>query len=166
MSFVNPPAHLKRNLNTEEKGKQRMLPMIQAKCHQYQEITDIEGQHDLGDMKCQLLDGRWINVELKTEEKWTGNLFIERWSNKPTGKVGWAWNLKQRDIILYFFLDSGNGYILSAKKLERYIADGHIASARYVKQHKNKWQKNETWGYLGKITDLIAAGVITREFSA
>jgi hypothetical protein len=106
-------------------------------------------------------------IEAKNETKWTGNLFIETWSNKPKRR-GWLFNLTHCDMLFYFFGDKRNRvHILDMQKLRRTFIDGEdinkvavISSKSYGEiQQKKHHQKNDTWGLLVKEEWLISKGI-------
>jgi hypothetical protein len=103
-----------------------------------------------------------IGIELKTEEKHTGNLFIETWSNKSRWNPGWIYT-SLADYLLYHFLDCGVCYVLSMRALKQFCfttpnkskSAGKLSDYREVEQGKHN-QKNDTWGRLVPVDDLKA----------
>jgi hypothetical protein len=104
-----------------------------------------------------------IGLELKTEERHTGNLFIETWSNKEHWNPGWIYT-SLADYMLYHFLDREVCYVISMKALKKFCfttpgankSTGRLTDYREVGQEKHK-QKNNTCGRLVPIDDLKAA---------
>lgn len=89
-------------------------------------------------------------VEFKAEEKWTGNLFLESWSNRPI-KKGWMYT-NPADYLFYHFLDKDICYGFLFSKLKEYYLD-NVYRYRHVPQGKTE-QRNNTWGLLVPIEDL------------
>lgn len=108
------------------------------------------------------------SIELKTERRHTGNLFLETWSNRNLddphnhAMVGSnpGWLLKSRaDLFMYYFLDADALYVLSGLALQRWAfgfggVEGRIYSYPEVKQGKYI-QANDTYGRLAPIAVLM-----------
>jgi len=81
-------------------------------------------------------------VEVKTEEKHTGNLFLETWSNKSCNNPGWMVK-SDADILIYHFLDNGMTYLFDFKLLKKWFVEKGSVFPEYP-QRKNS-QENDTW---------------------
>jgi hypothetical protein len=94
-------------------------------------------------------------VELKAERKWTGNLFLESWSNFGF-RPGWLIT-SQAELLLYYFTEAKRLYCCEMKALRDWaFQDGHILS--YAERSQQTYdQRNHTRGWLVKIDDLVAA---------
>ena len=116
--------------------------------------------------------GNVISIELKTEEKHTGNLFLEAWSNKclenyqywRSNGLNPGWMLKANaDYIFYYFLNTDDLYIIRTIALQRwafgYTGDKkeHQANIyRYKEKPQNKYsQLNKTTGWIVPIADIV-----------
>jgi hypothetical protein len=124
-------------------------------------------QQELGDAIFNDRAGRVWSVEIKAEERHTGNLFIETWSNRNLtdrsshsergSNPGWALKLRA-DLLFYYFLDADSLYIIDMFELKRWLFGygqqvGNIY--RFPEVVQSKWsQANETVGRLVKLDDL------------
>lgn len=115
--------------------------------------------------------GRQWFVEIKTEQRFTGNLFLETWSNRNLkdrdshaslgSNPGWLLKLKA-DLLLYYFLDNDHLYVFDLFKLKRWAFslpgknghDGRLWDYREVEQGANV-QRNDTRGRIVPIADLV-----------
>jgi hypothetical protein len=93
-------------------------------------------------------------VEVKTEEKHTGNLFLETWSNKACNNPGWMVK-SNADILIYHFLDNGMTYLFDFKMLKKWFVEKGSAFPEYP-QRKNS-QENDTWGKIIPLKHLSHA---------
>jgi len=115
-------------------------------------------------------------VELKCERKYTGNLFLETWSNRnlEDGRshaergqnTGWMYKLRA-DLLLYYFIDTDQLFSIKVLALKRWFfgrggelgayrrpsADGQTPMFREVKQEARD-QANDTRGVLVPIAVL------------
>lgn len=110
-------------------------------------------------------DGETVSVEIKTERKHTGNLFLETWSNRNLDsrdnyyrcepKPGWFVTLRASQL-LYYFLDTDTLYCIDMFALKRWAfgwlpADGVERQAniyRFPLRKAKCDQLNQTYGYL------------------
>jgi hypothetical protein len=86
-------------------------------------------QRELGDLMFNGPDGRLWSVEVKAEQRFTGNLFLETWSNRNLAdafshaergcKVGWLVECRA-DLLFYHFLDVDRLYVLELFALKRW----------------------------------------------
>lgn len=104
-----------------------------------------------------------VGLEIKTEKRHTGNLFIETWSNKSRNREGWIFTT-QADYVLYHFQDRNVCYVLSMRRFRDFCFTspskytgyaGRLFDYREVPQAKHE-QKNDTWGRLVPIDDLFS----------
>jgi hypothetical protein len=76
-------------------------------------------QEKFGDVLAQhRTESIWI--EVKAEEKYTGNFFIEEWSNYSKGNPGWMHKL-DTDMLWYHFLDVERVYLIDFQELKRWL---------------------------------------------
>lgn len=133
-------------------------------------------QESAGDVMTNTPDGRLWTIELKTERKWTGNLFLETWSNRNLdgrsghglhgSNPGWLAKLRS-DLLLYYFLDADILVSLDMFQLKRW-AFGYVDRDDVVtgNLYRHRWdaalkacvpvfremrqrvhvQANDTWG--------------------
>lgn len=151
----------------ETKGLAILLPYLRDRAHDGQLVVTSKGtlapflQGIIGDAVFNSDAETMWTVEIKVEERHTGNLFLEFWSNRNLRakgehaergqKVGWM--VSQRaDLLFYYFLDADRLYVFDLFKLKRWFF-GHddrqpalhnfrlVSQSRYV-------QRNDTCGYL------------------
>ncbi len=116
-----------------------------------------EMQQRFGDMVIQR-NGEMVWVEMKAEEKFTGNFFIEDWSNWSRGNPGWIHKL-DTDLLFYHFLDQNALYMVHFHELRAWLFSANdynnrMSNYRLVRQKKCD-QKNDTWGRLVPIRDVM-----------
>jgi hypothetical protein len=147
-------------------------PFIQAKAHNGMMVwpndspAGIAIQKSHGDIIMQTSEREVSTIELKAEEEFTGNLFLETWSNKNLcsqkshaergSEPGWL--VKSRaDLLLYYFLDTDDLFVCKMLALQRWAfgdgKPGKVWGFQEVRQNKYV-QKNDTWGHLVSI-DLL-----------
>lgn len=105
--------------------------------------------------------GQFVTIELKTEQRTTGNLFLETWSNLRFGgsQPGWLHTL-QAEWLWYSFLDEKAVYMMRHQTLwEWSMKHGNIN--RYRQRMAISDQRNETYGHLVPVEDLKQARVIS-----
>lgn len=127
-------------------------------------------QESAGDVILNDNDQRMWTVEIKAEQKHTGNLFLETYSNKNLenrlshaergSSMGWLYK-QCADLLLYYFLDTGDLYSIDLFKLKRW-AFGHKGMAGRIYRfnevlQQRHGQMNDTWGR------LVPIAVISRE---
>ncbi len=107
-------------------------------------------------------------VEFKIEDRHTGNLFLETWSNLYRRNPGWMVKLNT-DILLYYFLDCKQLYSISFQRLAKWAfgdsdafrhgervkgrSPGRIYDFPERRQQKRD-QVNDTWGRVIPLTVL------------
>lgn len=111
--------------------------------------------------------GRLQAVELKAEAKWTGNLFLELWSNRNLNNrdehallgstPGWLVTLRA-DWLFYYFEDVDRLVVLDVFALKQWAfgtqdGDGRLWAFRVAVQAKRQ-QANDTVGHLVPVTKL------------
>jgi hypothetical protein len=126
-------------------------------------------QETVGDMLFTNKQGFLRSVEVKAESRYTGNLFLETWSNRNLSNrhshaergsnPGWMFKLKA-DLLLYHFLDRDELHTLDFFALKQWaFSEGNLW--RYEeKPQSRRDQLNDTWGRCVPIADLNDAGII------
>jgi len=118
--------------------------------------------------------GRLVAVEVKAEEKFTGNFYLETWSNLNAGEpAAWegrgsnpGWLLKIHPTLLfYYFLAVDRLYIIRAHRLFRWafctpslsglVGATRIHDFRRAPQRKYS-QRNDTHGHLVDVAVIDA----------
>ena len=107
-------------------------------------------------------DGNFYACEFKVERRFTGNFFIETWSNRSRFRRGWLDHL-DADLLLYYFTDSCELFVIPFPRLKRWAFGGdspneRLHDYRHVCQHKYE-QKNDTWGRLVPVAVIHASDV-------
>lgn len=117
-------------------------------------------------------------VEFKIEDRHTGNLFLETWSNLCRRNPGWMVKLNT-DILLYYFLDARHLYSLGFQKLAKWAFGNSDAYRRGEKVNKRspgriydfperrqrkRDQLNDTWGRVVPI-EVLKKEVGLREYT-
>jgi len=90
-------------------------------------------------------------LEMKIEEFFTGNLFIEVWSNRKLATPGWFEKL-QGDWLWYYFLNNDELYTVPVAALRRW-AENNLRGYPLRQQTKRE-QLNDSWGYCVPIKHL------------
>jgi len=167
-------------MQVELAGKDDLLGFLNAQaCSGRVVITD-KGpmsaflQKTVGDA---VMNDRNMNVwgvEFKIEQAFTGNLFLETWSNLSRRTPGWMVNLNT-DIVLYYFLDTGVMYSMGFRKLADWAfgkSDNYRNGERVAncspgriyefpeRKQRRRNQPNDTWGR------LVPVVVLEREIGA
>jgi hypothetical protein len=161
--------------SVERRGLDVILPYLRSKAFDGQVIHIAKGplaaslQRTVGDVLMST-DGETVcAVEIKVEQRWTGNLFLETWSNRNLeSKAAHAqrgatpgWLVTSRaDVLLYFFLDVQSGVLVPVFRLKRWaFAAGAIYEWPELRQARYM-QANDTWGR------CVPVDVIEREVGA
>jgi hypothetical protein len=83
-------------MSSEEVSQQSLralVPFFEFRWgHPLVPYTDRESQEHRGDYQAISNAGAPFNLECKAERKYTGNLFVESWSNRTIGRKGWLEN--------------------------------------------------------------------------
>jgi hypothetical protein len=119
-------------------------------------------QRTFGDYLGEFADGYTRSLEVKTERRHTGNLYLETWSNRTTNnewrRDGWMFTL-QTDLIAFVFLDAEVGYLMSFSKLKDWaITEGKMYKfpERTPALSLEGGQMNNTVGHVVPIADVCA----------
>lgn len=116
--------------------------------------------------------GRLVSIELKTEGRHTGNLFLETWSNRNLGDAvshaergsnpGWLFK-SRADVLLYYFLDRDILCVAGMLALQRWAfrlagKNDPWPALKYPEMKQGKYeQTNDTHGVVVPINDLALA---------
>lgn len=119
-------------------------------------------QESVGDIIANDKDENLFAIELKAEQKHTGNLFLETWSNKNLDErqnhgchgsnPGWLFKIRA-DLLFYYFLDADILYSIDVFRLKRWaFGNGPRGKERagrlwdFQEKLVVDDQKNDTWG--------------------
>lgn len=93
-----------------------------------------------------------FSVEVKTEEKTTGNLFLETISNCTTGEAGWLFT-SEADLVAYGFLDGPRWLLFPLLPLRECIARRPDLPTRRARTTAHDGTLYETEGVLLSLDD-------------
>lgn len=145
------------NLTTERTGAQVISDYLEMKTgNRPIEIVDEHQQKWLGDIVTISKSGT-TSIELKIEERFTGNLFVELWSNREWGRPGWLFT-SEAQVIAFYFKDQDHMVGVELKSLKHWLLnqrDGKLDNYKQVKAKQTG--PNDTFGAIVPISDLRAA---------
>ena len=151
----------------ESKGRQRVDPFLRQISHQGRVVWTSKGrlsawlQRTVGDVIMNTSPDAVVAIELKTERKHTGNLFIETWSNKSRHKPGWLWTLNT-DLLCYYFLDTDRMYFVDFHSLKGWLSSQHdgggCVGERFAEKRAGRKQLNDTWGRCVPLSAIAREG--------
>lgn len=115
-------------------------------------VSGMKDQFSGKDLFITLNDGSQLSVEVKTElEDKYGNLFLETWSNKSSGRRGWIYTCKS-DWFIYQFINESWGYMFETKNLQSWFETCNVPE-----KPQRKWvQNNDSWGRPANIQLILA----------
>lgn len=135
-------------------------------------------QETVGDAVMNARDMTTWGIEFKIEQKHTGNLFLETWSNLSRRNPGWMVKLNT-DILLYYFLDCSSLYSIGFQRLVIWafgdssaFRNGERVNRRspgriydFPERKQNRYnQLNDTWGRIVPL-DVLRREVGIREYT-
>jgi hypothetical protein len=128
----------------------------------------LELQKSVGDVLVNSTREHVTCIEVKAEEQHTGNLFLERWSNRSRFTAGWFETLNT-DLLWCHFLDADVVYELPFARLRQWMywheRRGHPLANRFEHAKQQKYsQLNDTWGYIVPLRDLRADDLLRNIF--
>src|SRR5262245_61103406 len=108
----------------ERMAMTELMPWLTHKFSSVETCDSLFLQKTIGDFIV-TQEMRKRGVELKAEAEYTGNLFLEYFSNKPRRTPGWLWTC-QADWLFYFFNDVKTLYVFDFPALWQWAfgADG------------------------------------------
>ena len=149
----------------ETRGMARLLPYIEERSYEGRFVRTCKGplarfvQEELGDVIVNVNEDKIFAAEIKIEQRHTGNLFLETWSNRNLDSQsehasrgcnpGWLLKLRA-DCLLYYFLDTDDLYSIPLFRLKRWAFGSRTMNARlydFPELSQGKYnQMNETVG--------------------
>jgi hypothetical protein len=162
----------------EQRGLAILLPWLEERAHQGRIVSTARGtlarvlQADFGDYLINTEAGSVWAVEVKVEERWTGNLFLETWSNRNLedrvshaehgSAPGWLLRIRA-DALLYYFLDTDDLVTVPVFRLKQWAfgsgEEGGIY--RFPERRQGRYaQANDSWGR------CVPVDVLEREVGA
>lgn len=116
--------------------------------------SNVHLQRTIGDfLILHELTNQWHAIDVKTEVKYTGNLFVESWSNKTANRHsrdGWIFTLGS-DWLFMVYLDVRAVFIVDLRKLKNWcVIEGRMLDFREATVHRyiDGEQMNRTTGHL------------------
>lgn len=156
-------------LDIETQGMNVLLPYARKYGEVLQHGSQ-EAQKSLGDFSIKwTASGETSDVECKIEQKYTGNLFLETWSNLSRFTTGWMFHT-QADRIWYYFLDKNQLFVLNVEMLKRWAfgekpfneEDGNWQNGAnlydWPEVRCKRKQLNDSWGRLVPVEVLTKTG--------
>ena len=158
----------------EAKAYAVLMPYLEERSYQSRFVKTAKGalakwlQEQVGDVLMNVTDEQVCAIEIKAENTWTKNLFLEVWSNRNLESRqshadrgqnrGWLDKLRA-DVLLYYFLDEDILVSLPVFSLKRWaFGHGDVAGRLYdyPEKRQGKWvQMNDTWGRCVPVKTLI-----------
>lgn len=174
----------------EARSVAKLRGLLRDKCDDGRYVIISKGplapviQEIAGDL-CMNRDGAVYFAELKAEEQFTGNLFIEVFSNRCLAnrddharygmKPGWAIT-NGADLLLYHFLDVDDVYVIDFYRFKRWFFGSGVNGERdgvwwkygasgFQRVQQKYRQRNETVGILVPIKDIPRRTVLLHKWS-
>ena len=106
-------------------------------------LYDVESQKRGFDKRIMFQDNRSLIIEEKVRYQDYGDVFVERWEDKPIGKVGWAWDTELIcDYVAYAIWPSSLCIFINFKQLQTLLIQNEEV---YMKRRQ---YENAEGGYL------------------
>jgi len=160
----------------EQRGLALLLPYLEARAFQGRIVTTARGtlaptlQASMGDVLMNTdADTIWA-IEAKIERRWTGNLFLELWSNRNLddkashaargSAPGWLVTCRA-DLLAFYFLDTDDLLFVPVFMLKRWAFGSGPQDGVYAYPERCQrayGQANDSWGRIVPV-DVIARDV-------
>jgi hypothetical protein len=161
----------------ERRGMAVLLPYLETRAWRGQVIQVAKGplarhfQQRFGDLLIATGPGAVASVEIKVNRRWTGNLFLELWSNKNLddrashvergSTPGWLVTCRA-DVIGFHFLDVDTVLFLPLFRLQQWafgVGDRPGRVYDFPERCQRRYaQRNDTWGRIVPV-DVLAREV-------
>ncbi len=148
----------------EHRGLAVLLPYLAERAYQGRIVSTAKGplacalQRSFGDVFMNMDADTLRGLEIKVERHWTGNLFLETWSNRNLedrashhergSTPGWLVT-SRADLLLFYFLDTDDLITVSMLRLKRWAFGSGPQGGVYAWPEKQQFrygQRNDTWG--------------------
>lgn len=160
----------------EQQGMALLFPYLEARAYQGRIVSTARGtlartlQSSFGDIFVNTDASTVWAIEAKIERRWTGNLFLELWSNRNLyskaqhaargSTPGWLVTCRA-DLLAFYFLDSDDLIFVPVFALKRWAfgsgAQGGVYA--YPEKHQGRYvQPNDSWGRIVPV-DVVAREV-------
>ncbi len=162
----------------EHRGMAVLLPFLEERAHKGRVVSTASGalaktlQASFGDVLMNTDPDTVWSIEIKVEQHWTGNLFLETWSNRNLESKashaelgcnpGWMFSTRA-DLLLSHFLDTDDLVIVPMFRLKRWAFGSGEEGGVYAWPEKRQGryaQANDSWGR------CVPVDVIEREVGA
>lgn len=159
----------------EQRGMALLLPFLEARAYQGRIVSTARGtlartlQASFGDVLLNTDANTLWAIEAKIERRWTGNLFLEIWSNRNLeskaahaargSTPGWLVTCRA-DLLAFYFLDSDDLIFVPVFRLKRWAFGSGPQAGVYGFPEKCQGryaQLNDSWGR------IVPVEVIARE---
>lgn len=158
------------SLQVEKRSRKILHAWLKSDCDEGRFVLTDKGRLSK-EMQCRFGDvlaqknGLAVWIELKAEMDFTGNFFIEEWSNRKWGNPGWLYKL-DTDLLFYHFVIDGLLYIINFQQLKKWLLEmppdwcrykpRQINLCQYDEKKQGKYaQKNDTWGRTIPVGDIF-----------
>jgi hypothetical protein len=161
----------------EQRGMATLLPYLESRAWRGQVIQVSKGplaqhfQRAFGDLLIATGPGDVATVEIKTQRRWTGRLFLETWSNRNMenrashvergSTPGWLLTCRA-DVIGWHFLDADTVLFLPLFRLQRWAFGAGEQPGRlydFPERCQRRYvQPNDSWGRIVPV-DVLAGEV-------
>lgn len=150
-------------------ARAELMPWLLKTCQAVEDTAHSEFlQKTCGDWIITKLSQQY-GVELKAEARYTGNLFLETWSNLPRRTLGWMYT-SHADWLFYFFADTRDLYVIDFPALWQWafgVGEKEGAIYKYAEKTQSRYnQTNLTKGRVVPIADIQAARIPIKKYSA
>lgn len=162
----------------EQQGLALLLPYLTERAYQGRIVSTSAGtlartlQHHFGDVLMNTDASTVWALEIKIEQHWTGNVFLETWSNRNLDSKashaergsapGWLVTTRA-DLLLFYFLDTDDLVVAPAFRLKRWAFGSGEEGGAYgwpERRQRRYDQPNDTWGR------VVPVDVLERETGA
>lgn len=147
----------------EREGWLVLLPYLKAIGVRGELVTTEDSlfcQKFIGDAIARLPAEGAVAIEVKCEQRFTGNLFLETWSNRSRCTPGWLLT-SRADWLWYYFLDTSQLYSIRLPALRAWaVGSGESQGGIYAYPERvqgKREQANDTWGRIVPISKLSTA---------
>ena len=161
----------------EQRDMSVLLPFLESRAYRGQVIQVAKGplarhfQRSFGDLLIATGPGAVASVEIKVQRRWTGNLFLEVWSNRNLddrgshiergSTPGWLVTCRA-DVVGFHFLDADTVLFLPLFRLQQWafgVGDQPGRIYAFPERTQRRYaQRNDTWGRIVPV-DVLAAEV-------
>ena len=121
---------------------------------QVEVINDLAQQKQGIDFKVILSDGKEINIDLKMNRADKSTIYLEEYSNRQTGKLGWLLSPDTKTDYYVFFTPSTGKFIIMPHEYALYIYNV-VMRLPSLKENYYHWNTNSLGSFLAIPEDVI-----------